>query len=61
MLDKVQRLKIVFVTDIHLNKNAINKLSEWANFHYNTEPKFDYCFIGGDTGKCNHDKMDHNE
>lgn len=36
MLDKVQRLKIVFVTDIHLNKDAIIKLSEWANFHYNT-------------------------
>ena len=61
MLDKVERLKIAFVTDIHLNKNGLAKLADWANIHYNTEPKFDYCFIGGDKANCHHDKMTHNE
>ncbi len=61
MLDKAERLKIAFVTDIHLNKAGIEKLSDWAIGHYNNESKFDYCFIGGDTANCDHDKMNHDE
>jgi hypothetical protein len=36
MLDKAERLKIAFVTDIHLNKAGVEKLSDWANQHYNS-------------------------
>lgn len=36
MLDKVERLKIVFVTDIHMNRSAVEKLAEWTNGYYNT-------------------------
>ena len=54
MLDKTERLKIVFVTDIHLNKEALNQLEKWSIEFSNTEPQFDYCFIGGDTANWNH-------
>lgn len=54
MLEKLQNLKIVFVTDIHLHAPGLAKLEEWANIYHNSESKFDYCLIGGDTANCNH-------
>ena len=61
MLDKVDKLKIAFVTDIHLNDLGIEKLEKWMIDHTNTEPQFDYCFIGGDTANCHHDLKTHQE
>ena len=29
--------------------------------HYNIQPNFDYCLIGGDTGECDYSKNSHDE
>lgn len=60
MLQNVSRLKIMFLTDIHLNHSAIDKLESWVLEHYNTQPNFDYCLIGGDTANCDYSKNSHN-
>lgn len=61
MLDQVDKLKIAFVTDIHLNQSGMEKLKQWMIEYSNTEPQFDYCLIGGDTANCHYDLMSHNE
>lgn len=57
----MDRLKIGFVTDIHLNKLGLQKLQAWIDEHYNTQPRFDYCLIGGDTANCDHTMNTHDE
>lgn len=37
------------------------KLRSWIDEHYNSEARFDYCLIGGDTANCHHDKNTHDE
>ncbi len=44
-----QQLTILFLSDIHLSFENVEKLFKW---HETTSTKFDFILIGGDTANC---------
>ena len=51
-------IKILFLTDIHLRTDNVDKLKIWHEKH---KINFDLCLIGGDTANCKHRVKTHNE
>lgn len=54
---QVQKLDIIFISDIHNNRGNLHKLAEYVR---NNSLHFDYCLVGGDVVNCNHNKQTHN-
>ena len=54
---QIQKLDIIFVSDIHSSKDNLQKLAEYVR---NNSLHFDYCFVGGDVVNCNHTNNTHN-
>lgn len=55
---QVQKLDIIFISDIHNHRENLEKLAEHIRSH---SLHFDYCFVGGDIVNCDHHKKDHSE
>lgn len=55
---QVQKLDIIFVSDIHNHREYLEKLAAHVR---NNGLHFDYCFVGGDVVNCNHNLNSHDE
>lgn len=53
---QVQKLDIIFLTDIHTNHQNLEKL---ANHIRANSLHFDYCLVGGDIVNCDHKSNSH--
>lgn len=55
---QVQKLDIIFISDIHSNREYLNKLAEHVR---NNGLNFDYCLVGGDVVNCDQNHKTHDE
>jgi Icc-related predicted phosphoesterase len=55
---QVQKLDIIFLTDIHGSQENLEKLAEHVR---SNSLHFDYCFVGGDIVNCDHIAKSHSE
>lgn len=50
---KEMKLRIIFITDIHMKWDYLESLKKWYIDHTNSHEPFDFVFIGGDTENGN--------
>lgn len=55
---QVQKLDIIFVSDIHKHKENLDKLAAYVR---SNGLNFDYCIVGGDVVNCDHTHKTHSE
>ena len=53
---QVQKLDLIFLTDIHNNRHNLEKLADHIR---SNSLHFDYCLVGGDIVNCDHHSKQH--